>query len=110
MVSPVVGSVLGGCAAGTPTPVPASEQLALTASQAVEAIRTGRLSAEAYMTTLIARAEQFADLNSLIALNRIGALAAARKVDSLRIGGATLPSLAGLPMETLLGSAPIPDL
>ena len=98
VASSVVGGVLSGCATATPAPLSASEQLALTASQAVEAIRTGRLSAEAYMTTLIARAEQLSDLNSLITLNKIGALAAARKVDSLRARGATLPSLAGLPI------------
>ena len=75
------------------------EQSALTASQAVEAIRTGRLSAEAYMMTLISRAEQLSDLNSLITLNKIGAMAAARKVEhSLRARGATLPPLAGLPI------------
>jgi indoleacetamide hydrolase len=98
MASSVVGGVLSGCATATPAPLSASEQLALTASQAVEAIRTGRLSAEAYMMTLISRAEQLSDLNSLITLNKIGAMAAARKVDSLRARGATLPPLAGLPI------------
>ena len=50
------------------------------------------------MTTLIARAEQLSDLNSLIMLNRAGALAAARKVDASRASGAQLPPLAGLPI------------
>lgn len=75
-----------------------SEQLALTASEAVDAIRSGRLSAQRYLTTLLARAEQLSGLNSLIALNRSGALAAARRVDALRASGATLPPLAGLPI------------
>ena len=63
VASSVVGSILSGCATTTPAPLSASEQLALTASQAVEAIRTGRLSAEAYMTTLIARAEQLSEMD-----------------------------------------------
>ena len=73
-------------------PVPAQmsvhEQFALTACQAVEALRSGRLSAEAYAATLIARAESLASLNSLIALNKAGALAAARKIDALRAAAA----------------------
>ena len=74
------------------------EQLALTSSQVVAAIRSGGLSAEAYTRTLIARAEQLEDLNALIALNKDGAIAAARKVDSMRASGAALPPLAGLPI------------
>ncbi|MDM0106600.1 indoleacetamide hydrolase [Variovorax sp. J22R24] len=75
-----------------------TEQVALTASQAVDAIRNGRLSAEVYVTTLLERAEQQSGLNSMIALNKAGALAAARKVDAARASGATLPPLAGLPI------------
>ena len=91
------GGVLGACA--TPGAVPStSAQLALTASEAVEAIRSGRLSAEVYVNTLLARAEQLAGLNSFITLNRVGAIAAARRVDVARANGATLPPLAGLPI------------
>jgi mandelamide amidase len=79
-------------------PMSIDEQLALTASQAVAAIRDGRLTAEDYLTTLIARAEQLADLNSLITLNKAGALAGARRIDALRASGAALPPLAGLPI------------
>ena len=75
-----------------------SDQLSLTATEAVDAIRSGRLSAEEYMATLIARAERLSELNSLITLNKAGALAAARKVDAARASGATLPPLAGLPI------------
>ena len=78
-------------------PAPA-EQMAMSSSQAVAAIRTGRLSAEAYVNTLLARAEQLKDLNAFITLDRAGALAAARAVDALRSSGAAVPSLAGLPI------------
>ena len=91
------GGVLGACATTGAAPS-ASEQLAMTASEAVDAIRTGRLSAEVYVTTLLARADQLAGLNSLITLNRIGVIAAARRVDAARASGATLPPLAGLPI------------
>jgi indoleacetamide hydrolase len=75
-----------------------SEQLALTASAAVSAIRDGRLSAEAYVQTLLERAEQLSYLNSLITLNAVGAIAAARSIDELRASAAALPPLAGLPI------------
>jgi mandelamide amidase len=70
----------------------------LTSVQAIAAIRDGSLSAEAYVTTLIARAEALRDLNALIVLDQAGALAAARKIDTLRACGAALPALAGLPI------------
>ncbi|MEO8808236.1 MAG: indoleacetamide hydrolase, partial [Burkholderiaceae bacterium] len=85
----------GGFFYSPPTP---SEQLAMSSSEAVAAIRTGRLSAEAYVGTLLARAEQLKDLNAFLVLDRAGAIAAARKVDALRSNGAPLPPLAGLPI------------
>ncbi|WP_239482770.1 indoleacetamide hydrolase [Paraburkholderia sp. C35] len=75
-----------------------SDQLQLTATQAVTFIRDGRLSAAAYMLTLLDRAEHLAGLNTLISLNRDGALAAAREVDAKRAAGIPLPPLAGLPI------------
>ena len=75
-----------------------TNQLALTSSQVVAAIRDGSLSAEAYVTTLLSRAEALKDLNALIVLNKTGALAAARNIDALRKNGAVLPALAGLPI------------
>ena len=93
----MLGGVLGACATPRASPTTAA-QLAMTASEAVQAIRTGQLSAEAYVSTLLARAEQLAGLNSLISLNRSGALAAAHRVDAARASGATLPALAGLPI------------
>jgi mandelamide amidase len=75
-----------------------AEQLALTASQAVAAIGSGRVTAEAYVTTLLDRAQALSGLNAMIALDREGALAAARAVDAARRGGSPLPALAGLPI------------
>lgn len=75
-----------------------ANQLALTSPQVVAAIRDGSLSAEAYVTTLITRAEALKDLNALIVLNKTGALAAARNIDALRKNDAVLPALAGLPI------------
>jgi Asp-tRNA(Asn)/Glu-tRNA(Gln) amidotransferase A subunit family amidase len=53
------------------------EQLALTATQAVTAIQTGRLKATDYVATLLARAAALSTLNALTALNMEGALDAA---------------------------------
>ena len=91
---------LGGCAAGgllgrAPS---TEEQLAMSSMQAVAAIKSGRLSSEAYVGTLLARAERLKDLNAFITLDRAGALAAARAVDAQRSSGAVLPPLAGLPI------------
>ena len=92
----LMGGTLAGCSALAGPPPSAAEQLALTATQAVRAVRSGRLSAEAYVTTLVARAEALKDLNALITLDAAGALAAARRIDGLRASGATLPPLAGV--------------
>ena len=91
---------LAGCAGGgLLSRAPSTdEQLAMSSMQAVAAIKSGRLSAEAYVSTLLARAEQLKDLNAFITLDKAGALAAARAVDTLRSSGAALPPLAGLPI------------
>ncbi len=92
---------LSGCAGPCglfASPPTAAEQLAMSSAQAVAAIRSGRLLAEAYVNTLLARAERLKDLNAFIVLDRAGAVAAARKVDALRSSGAVLPPLAGLPI------------
>jgi mandelamide amidase len=85
----------GGLFASPPT---AAEQLAMSSLQAVAAIRSGRLPAETYVSTLLARAEKLKDLNAFIVLDRAGAVAAARSIDALRRSGAALPALAGLPI------------
>lgn len=95
-----VGTTVSACGGSDDSPVAmtAAEQQAMTASQAVAAIRAGSVSAEAYVTTLIARAEALKDLNALITLNKTGALAAAKKIDAMRAAGTALPALAGLPI------------
>jgi mandelamide amidase len=91
-------SACGGSGDDGPAVMTAAEQLELTSSQAVAAINAGSLTAEAYVTTLLARAEAMKDLNALITLNKTGALAAARNVDAMRKAGNALPALAGLPI------------
>lgn len=93
------GAWLGGCGGGDgDDALDVEQQLQLDATQAVAAIREGRVSAEAYVSTLIARARALSDLNAMIVLNEAGALAAARAVDAARSAGSTLPPLAGLPI------------
>lgn len=101
LASASVAASLGGCGGGgsdTPPPLTVAEQLSLTAVQAVDAIKSGRLLAETYMTTVIARAKALSDLNAVLALDEAGAMSAARAIDSRRQGGAALPLLAGLPI------------
>lgn len=97
-VAPVLGTLVAGCAASAPRPMPESEQLELTASQALDAMRSGRLRAQDYMQTLLARAERLQDLHSMISLDPAGAMEAARNVDARRARGEVLPPLAGLPI------------
>jgi indoleacetamide hydrolase len=75
-----------------------NDALALTATEAVAAIRRGDITAEAYAKALLARAEAFKNLNACIVLNRSGLLAAARAVDIERRKGGPLGRLAGLPL------------
>ena len=74
------------------------EQLSLTATQAVAALKSGRLSATTYVTTLIARAKAVSDLNAMIVLDEAGALASAKQFDADRAAGKALGALAGLPI------------
>ena len=86
------GAWLGGCGGGGDDDALGTErQLQLDATQAVAAIREGRLSAETYVGTLIGRARALSDLNTLIALDEAGALVAARAVDAARSAGNALP-------------------
>lgn len=95
----LLGTSLSACGGSSgPSPLTTEQQLALTATQAVAAIRAGSMTAVAYTTTLLARAKALSDLNGMIALNESGALAAAAKVDADRAAGKTLPALAGLPI------------
>jgi len=74
------------------------EQLALTATQAVSAIQSGRLKATDYVATLLARAAALSTLNALTALNTEGALEAARRIDALPVDEKRRLALAGLPV------------
>jgi indoleacetamide hydrolase len=65
-----------------------------SAAEIIAAIRAKTISAVSVMQAAIERAEAVKDLNALIILNKEGALAAARKVDS----GETRGALAGLPI------------
>ncbi|PUE29260.1 amidase [Limnohabitans sp. JirII-29] len=97
--SALLGSTsLVGCGSGSTADLSTAEQIALTATQAVAALKSGRLSATSYVTTLIARAKTVSDLNAMITLDEVGALAAAKQFDVDRAAGKTLGALAGLPI------------
>jgi len=91
-------SALVACGGNSTPALSSDEQLALTATQAVAALKSGSLSATTYVTTLIARAKAVSDLNAMITLDEIGALAAAKQFDTDRAAGKTLGALAGLPI------------
>ncbi len=98
--TPWLGAGLAACGGGDDDNdrLSTEAQLKLDATQAVAAIRDGHVTAEAYVSTLIARAKALSDLNALIVLDEAGALAAARAVDAARAAGTTLGPLAGLPI------------
>lgn len=74
------------------------EHLALTATEAVAAIRTRRLLATDYVATLLARAGALSNLNAFITLNIEGALTAAKRIDALPPEAKAQLPLAGLPI------------
>ena len=74
------------------------QQLALSATQAVEAIHAGQLRAADYVATLLARAQALSNLNALTVLDVEGALAAAQRIDSLGANERARLPLAGLPV------------
>ncbi|CAH2910091.1 MAG: Indoleacetamide hydrolase (EC [uncultured Paraburkholderia sp.] len=74
------------------------EQLALSATQAVAAIQSGRLQATDYVATLLARAAALQTLNALTVIDLDGALAAARRIDALPAEAKAQLPLAGLPI------------
>jgi indoleacetamide hydrolase len=98
--TPWLGAGLAACGGGNDDAdmLNTEAQLKLDATQAVAAIRDGRMTAEAYVSTLIARAKALSDLNALIVLDEAGALTAARAVDAARTAGTALGPLAGLPI------------
>ncbi|WP_025597205.1 indoleacetamide hydrolase [Burkholderia sp. WSM2230] len=74
------------------------EQLALSATEAVAAIQSGRLNATDYVATLLARAAALETLNALTVIDLDGALAAARRIDALSADARARLPLAGLPI------------
>ncbi len=92
----LIAAVLAGCATSPRVTGPAA--LDLSATDAVAAIRTGRLSAVDYVDAVLARADANKDLNALISVNAEGARNAALAIDARRAQGQPLPPLAGLPI------------
>lgn len=76
----------------------AGNLIELTATEAVAALRSGDITAEAYATALLARAQQFADLNAFRTINPDKVLDAARAADKSRAAGGALGAMHGLPV------------
>ncbi len=93
-----VGASLTACGGDSSTTLTSTEQLNLTASEAVAALKAGKMTATEYVTNLINRAKSLSDLNAMISIDESGALAAAKQVDADRAAGKTLGVLAGLPI------------
>lgn len=92
-------TLLPGCGGGGGSePLSTQRQLELTATDAVQAIKNGDVSAEAYVTTLLDRHDRLKSLNTVISLDRNAVLEAARGVDNQRRNGTPLGALAGLPL------------
>ncbi len=70
----------------------------LTASAAVEAMRSGDMKAEDYAKALLDRAQALANLNAFRTLDREKVLEAARSADKARAAGQSLGMLHGLPI------------
>lgn len=95
--------------------VPAHAQVAsdltdLSAASAVEAMKKGDITAEAYATALCERAVRLSNLNAFRTLDKDALLEAAREADKLRSSGAPLGLLHGLPIpvKDSINSASLP--
>lgn len=71
---------------------------ALSAAEAVAAMRAGTITALAYADALLARCDAGADLNAFITLDPAAVRAQARAADARRAAGADLGPLHGLPI------------
>ncbi len=71
-------------------------QAEMSASEALEQMRQGHMSAESYIGALLDRAQSQRSLNALITLNDTGALDLARRIDAARSANKPLGPLAGL--------------
>ena len=76
----------------------ASDMTELGAREAVSHIKSGDITAEAYMSALLKHHEAHKNLNAFITLNEDRVLQEARAVDQARTRGETLGPLAGLPV------------
>lgn len=74
------------------------EMIALSAGEAVSAMRNGDFTALAYSEALLARCAAGADLNAFITLDPEAVLAQARAADARRVAGDVLGPLHGLPV------------
>ncbi len=72
--------------------------LALSAGDAVTAMRDGDMTALAYADALLARCDAGADLNAFISLDHVAVRAQARAADARRAAGLPLGPLHGLPI------------
>jgi mandelamide amidase len=87
------------CRPSSPAPTSLTGELTdLSATAAVRAMRNGEITAEAYATALLNRAERLQHLNAFRVVNRDAVLAAGRSADKARASGARLGLLHGLPI------------
>lgn len=76
----------------------ADEMTALSAGEAVAAMKSGRITALAYTEALLARCAEEANLNAFITLDPQAVRAGARAADARRAAGEVLGLLHGLPI------------
>jgi Asp-tRNA(Asn)/Glu-tRNA(Gln) amidotransferase A subunit family amidase len=88
----------------------ADEMIALSAVDAVAAMRSGRFAALDYAEALLARCADAADLNAFITIDPDEVRAAARAADARRAAGETLGPLHGLlvPVKDSINTADLP--
>ncbi len=75
-----------------------SQAISLTASEAVQAIRSGEITAENYVSALIGQAARAGSLDLFISRNDAALLTAARELDRKRKAGRILGEFAGIPL------------
>lgn len=92
----LLAAALAGCA--TSPRLDGQAALDLSATDAVSALRSGRLSATEYVNAALARAKANKDLNAIVSMDAEGARKAAQAIDAKRAQGLPLPPLAGLPI------------
>lgn len=76
----------------------AADLIELTATEAAQQIRAGKITSVELTTALLAQIEKGADLKAFITVDREGALAAAAAADRMRSEGKSLGPLHGVPI------------